>query len=155
MLKRSKNIFLIFGTRQGLTLVLRIPIQNEKSGLHCSLKDIWKTIEKNDLISWKWTWKRLAMLLCISQWKIKDHVILKKNDLEDLENYLENDLIFWRWTWQWLTLLLRISQWRIKDHVVLNKDFYLKMLIFFILYFLVFLNYLKICIKRRERSDKH
>jgi len=53
MLKRSKNIFLIFGTRQGLTLVLRIPIQNEKSGLHCSLKDIWKTIEKNDLISWK------------------------------------------------------------------------------------------------------
>jgi len=41
MLKRNKNIFfLIFCARQGLTLVLRILIQNEKSGLHSSLKDI-------------------------------------------------------------------------------------------------------------------
>jgi len=29
-----------------LTLILRILIKNEKSGLRSSLKDIWKTIEK-------------------------------------------------------------------------------------------------------------
>ena len=51
MLKRNKNIFfLIFCARQGLTLVLRILIQNEKSGLHSSLKDIWKNYLENDLI---------------------------------------------------------------------------------------------------------
>jgi len=38
MLKRNKNIFLIFWARQGLTLVLRILIQNEKSGLRSSLE---------------------------------------------------------------------------------------------------------------------
>jgi len=43
MLKRNKNIFLIFWARQGLTLVLRILIQNEKSGLRSSLDNIWKT----------------------------------------------------------------------------------------------------------------
>jgi len=46
MLKRNKNIFLIFWARQGLTLVLCILIKDEKSGLRSSLKDIWKTIEK-------------------------------------------------------------------------------------------------------------
>jgi len=39
-------MFLIFWARQGLTLVLRILISNEKLGLRSSLKDIWKTIEK-------------------------------------------------------------------------------------------------------------
>jgi len=39
ILKRNKNIF-SFWARQGLTLVLRILIQNEKSGLRSSLKDI-------------------------------------------------------------------------------------------------------------------
>jgi len=37
MLKRKKNIFLIFWARQGSTLVLRILIKNEKSGLRSSL----------------------------------------------------------------------------------------------------------------------
>jgi len=40
MLKRNKNIFLIFWARQGLTLVLRILIKNEKSGLRSSYEDI-------------------------------------------------------------------------------------------------------------------
>jgi len=44
MLKGNKNTFLIFWARQGLTLVLRILIKNEKSGLRSSLKDIWKMI---------------------------------------------------------------------------------------------------------------
>jgi len=44
MLKRNKLFFLIFWARQGLTLVLRILIQHEKSGLRSSLEDIWKTI---------------------------------------------------------------------------------------------------------------
>ena len=39
MLKETKYIFLIFWARQGLTLVLRILIQIEKSGLRSSLKD--------------------------------------------------------------------------------------------------------------------
>jgi len=48
MLKRNKYIFLIFWARQGLTLVLRILIKNEKSGLRSSLGEtIWKTFEKN------------------------------------------------------------------------------------------------------------
>ena len=39
ILKRNKNIFfLIFWARQRLTLVLRILIKNEKSGLRSSLK---------------------------------------------------------------------------------------------------------------------
>jgi len=42
MLKRNKNIFFIFWARQGLTLVVRILIQDEKLGLRSSLKDIWK-----------------------------------------------------------------------------------------------------------------
>jgi len=42
ILKRNKNIFLDFWARQGLTLVLRILIKNEKSGLRSSLKDILK-----------------------------------------------------------------------------------------------------------------
>jgi len=46
MLKRNKNIFLIFWARQGLTLVLSILIKDKKSWLRRSLKDIWKTIEK-------------------------------------------------------------------------------------------------------------
>ena len=44
MLKETKYIFLIFWARKGLTLVLHILIQSEKSGLRSSLKDIWKTI---------------------------------------------------------------------------------------------------------------
>jgi len=36
MLKRNKNIFLIFWVRQGFTLVLRILIKDEKSGLRSS-----------------------------------------------------------------------------------------------------------------------
>ena len=55
-------------------------------------------------------------------------------------------------------MLLRISQWRIKDHVVLKRYVCLKMLIFLyfdIYIFLVFLNYLKVCVTRRERSDRH
>jgi len=40
ILKRSKNIFFNFWARQGLTLVLRILIKNEKLGLRSSLKDI-------------------------------------------------------------------------------------------------------------------
>jgi len=40
MLKETKYIFLIFWVRQGLTLVLHILIQNEKSGLRSSFKDI-------------------------------------------------------------------------------------------------------------------
>ena len=39
MLKETKY-FLIFWARQGLTLVLRILIRNEKLGLGISLKDI-------------------------------------------------------------------------------------------------------------------
>jgi len=46
LLKRNKNIFLIFWVRQGLTLVLRILIKNEKPGLRSSLKDIWKQLRK-------------------------------------------------------------------------------------------------------------
>jgi len=38
VLKRNKNIFLIFWALQGLTLVLRILIQNEKSWLRSSFK---------------------------------------------------------------------------------------------------------------------
>jgi len=53
--KRNKNIFLIFWAPQGLTLILRILIQNEKSGLRSSLKDIWKFI----WFFWKWTWQGL------------------------------------------------------------------------------------------------
>jgi len=33
----KENIFFIIEARQGLTLVLRISIENEKSGLHSSL----------------------------------------------------------------------------------------------------------------------
>jgi len=43
MLKETKYFFFIFWAQQGLTLVLRILIQNERSGLRSSLKDIWKT----------------------------------------------------------------------------------------------------------------
>jgi len=46
MLKRNKNNFLIFWPRQGLTLVLRILIQNEKSGLHSSLEIFGKQLRK-------------------------------------------------------------------------------------------------------------
>jgi len=41
MLKRNKNIFFIFWARQGLTLVLRILIQNEKSRLRSSLRKLF------------------------------------------------------------------------------------------------------------------
>jgi len=43
---KQKIFCLTFWARPGLTLVLRILIQNEKSGLRNSLKYIWKTIEK-------------------------------------------------------------------------------------------------------------
>jgi len=72
--KKKQKYFFNFWARQGLTLVLRILITNEKSGLRSSLGEmIWKTIEK--MI---WTWQGLALLLRISQWRIKDHVVLKK-----------------------------------------------------------------------------
>jgi len=45
-LKETKIIFFVFWARQGLTLVLRILIKNEKSGLRSSLKIFEKTIEK-------------------------------------------------------------------------------------------------------------
>jgi len=38
ILKRNKNIFFDFWVRQGLTLVLRILIKDEKSRLRSSLK---------------------------------------------------------------------------------------------------------------------
>jgi len=44
--KETKIYIFYFWARQGLTLVLRILIQNEKSGLRSSLKDTWKTIKK-------------------------------------------------------------------------------------------------------------
>jgi len=50
MLKETKYFFLIFWARQGLTLVLRILIQNKKSKLCSSLKDIWKNNWEKDLI---------------------------------------------------------------------------------------------------------
>ena len=42
--KKQKYFFNFFWTRQGLILVLRILIQNEKSGLRSSLEDmfVWK-----------------------------------------------------------------------------------------------------------------
>ena len=45
--KKKQKYFFNFWARQGLTLVLRILITNEKSGLRSSLGEmIWKTIEK-------------------------------------------------------------------------------------------------------------
>jgi len=47
ILKETKIFFFYFRARQGLTLVLRILIKNEKSGLRSSLrKTFWKTIWK-------------------------------------------------------------------------------------------------------------
>jgi len=47
ILKRNKNIFFDFWARQGLTLVLRILIKDEKSGLRSSLeKRFGKLFEK-------------------------------------------------------------------------------------------------------------
>jgi len=43
-----------------------------------------KTIEKMIWFFGRWTWQGLALLLRISQWRIKDHVVLKKDFL--LEN---------------------------------------------------------------------
>jgi len=39
--KKQKYFFNFFWTRQGLILVLRILIQNEKSGLRSSLEDMF------------------------------------------------------------------------------------------------------------------
>jgi len=49
--KKKEKYFFDFWARQGLTLVLRILIKDEKLGLHSSLKKmIWKTIwKKKDL----------------------------------------------------------------------------------------------------------
>ena len=43
-IKKKQKYFCFFFARQGLNLVLRILLQNKKSGLCSSLKDIWKTI---------------------------------------------------------------------------------------------------------------
>jgi len=40
-IKQNKNIFLFFRARQGLTLLLRIFIEDKKSGLRNSLKIIY------------------------------------------------------------------------------------------------------------------
>jgi len=45
-LLKENFFFFNFWDRQELTLVLRILIKDEKSGLRSSLKDICKTIEK-------------------------------------------------------------------------------------------------------------
>jgi len=46
---------LIFWARQGLTLVLRILIKNEKSGLSSSLKGYLRNNWENNLFFWRWT----------------------------------------------------------------------------------------------------
>jgi len=60
ILKRNINTFLVFWTRQRLNLVLRILIQNEKSGLRSFLKDIWKTILEIVLVFWEVNLKRTS-----------------------------------------------------------------------------------------------
>jgi len=52
---------------------------------------IWKDYLENDLIFRKWTWQWLALLLRISQWRIKDHIVVKKDPL--FENV--DVFIFW------------------------------------------------------------
>jgi len=101
MLKRNKYIFLIFWARQGLTLVLRILIKNEKSGLRSSLGEtIWKTFEKNIWFFWRWTWQGLALLLRILRWRIKDHVVLKKICLfENVDIFIFWNLCFFWYFW--------------------------------------------------------
>ena len=76
-----------------MTLVLHILIKDEKSCLRSSWKDIWKkTIEKIIWFFGRWTWQGLALLLRISRWRIKDHVVLKKYFL--LENV--DIFVFWK-----------------------------------------------------------
>jgi len=69
-------------------LVLRILIKNEKSGLHSSLKDIWENLVEKKIWFGRWTWQGLALLLRISLWRIKDHVVLKRYLWENIDVFV-------------------------------------------------------------------
>ena len=141
ILKETKFFFLIFWARQGLTLILRILIKDEKSGLRSSLKRyLKKNYLENDLMFWRWTWQGLTLLLRISQWRIKDHVVLKKGScLKYWYFYIFENFVFFLYFW---------ITWKYVSHDAGSRtDTKRKRKLFLV--------FLKKSVKRCGRSDRH
>jgi len=140
ILKRNKNIFWFFGPDKDWpwSYVFSFKVKNQGYVvLERYLENNWE----NDLIFWKWTWQGLALLLRISRWRIKDHVVLKKIylfknvDVFIFWNFIFFFLYFWI-TWKHVSYDAS-GQTNIKREIKL------------------FLVFLKMSVIRWERPDRH